>query len=1042
MIRFRFGRRLHSRFIPLLLLLCLVLTPAVAEAAEQPFSQNSAAVLYDMDNGMPFSEALSLAQTPDGFIYIGCYGGLLRYDGRTFERFDNIFVAEDLLSDAAGRLWIATDGAVCYENGSFRRYTTEDGLPSNAVRGIAEDKQGVIYFATASGMAWMDPAGDFHTVGDGPLGGLPIAGVCADGMDSAYGCTDDGAAFRIQNNAVTAFCSGRELAVSFTCLYPDSAHPGKVYLGTAEGKVFYGDLSAPLSEFRLIEIPKLRRINAMTYTDGYLWICAEGGIAYLDDSGEGKVLDHVPVTEDVSDILCDHEGNLWFASSRQGVMKLSSAIFTDVSGNVDGFGSRVVNSTWYQDGLLYVGTDTGLMVLDETLQKRQTPVAELLGQARVRAIKGDRQGNIWFCSFDANALVCLTFDGKLLVWNKENGLLSNYCRTIYERRDGTLVLSVSGGVQILRENEIVRTIDSSSGLENSTVLSICEDRDGILYLGTNGDGVYVADDTGAAPFSGSCDLNSGVVLMIKEDPSRDLLWILTSNAVAVLRDGMIQTETRFPMAHIYDILFSNDGDLWLMAANGVYVIPNDEVDSETAAAYLSYGASSGISHMTTPNSRNCVTPDGLAYVACTDGILSLDVNRMRNEAVKLRFAVPYVEVDGTKLYPDEAGAVTIPSSAKRITLHCFALSYAQADPELSYWLEGFDTHPYRTVRSELSPVSYTNLPSGTYFFHMTPASEPEPESEDGFRLCLVKEQALWERPVVWVVIILAFLLLIALLTWFLLHRQAAKAAKKRENERIAKELQTAATLQAELLPNVFPAFPDRDDFELYATMEPAKEVGGDFYDYFLTDEDHLVLIMADISGKGIPAALFMMLSRTLLKSVAQMGMSPSQVLREVNAQLCENNKNNMFVTVWLGVLELSTGKLVYADAGHERPFLYHAGSWRCLKKHGGVALALLEPELIEMEDDPPFVDETLTLSPGDVLLQYTDGVTEAINQKKELFGLERLQKTLSQADTAPQPLLEELRTALKQFAGAEPQFDDITMLAVRYWGADGKGGKA
>ena len=288
----------------------------------------------------------------------------------------------------------------------------------------------------------------------------------------------------------------------------------------------------------------------------------------------------------------------------------------------------------------------------------------------------------------------------------------------------------------------------------------------------------------------------------------------------------------------------------------------------------------------------------------------------------------------------------------------------------------------------------------------------------------------------------AFLLLAALLTWFLLHHQAVKAARKRENERIAKELQTAATLQAELLPNVFPAFPERNDFELYASMEPAKEVGGDFYDYFLINEDHLVLVMADISGKGIPAALFMMLSRTLLKSAAQMGMRPSQVLREVNAQLCENNKNNMFVTVWLGILELSTGKLVYADAGHERPFLYHAGSWQCLKKHDGVALALMEPDMIELEEDPPFVDQALTLSPGDVLLQYTDGVTEAINQKQELFGLERLQQTLDRADPAPQPLLGELRAALKRFAGAEPQFDDITMLAVRYWGADGKGGRA
>lgn len=1039
-MQFRSGTRPLSWLLSLLLLLCLILPSAASEA---PAAQKRDAILYDADNGMPFSEALSLAQTPDGFVYVGCYGGLLRYDGRTFERLDNIFTAEDLLADAAGRLWVAADGAFCYENGSFRRYTTEDGLPSNAVRGLAEDARGSVYFATASGLAWMDTTGRFHTLADARLGSLPIADVCAAEPETVYGCTDGGAVFRVQNGAVTAFRDGSELSVFVTCLYPDAAHPGKVYLGTAEGTLLYGDPAAPPSELRSIETPELGEIRAMRFADGALWICAENGIAWLDDSGEAQALRHVPMTEDVCDVICDHEGNLWFASSRQGVLKLSSAIFSDISGSVDGFGSRVVNSTWYRDGLLYVGTDTGLLVLDETLQKTQAPVLELLGQARVRAIKGDRQGNIWFCSFDANALVCLKPDGELLVWNKENGLLSNYCRTIYERQDGTLALSVSGGVQIFQDFEIVRTIGSSDGLVNSTVLSICEDRDGTLYLGTNGDGVYVADDDGAAPFPGFCDLSSGVVLMIKDDPTRDRLWILTSNAVAVLQDGAIRTETRFPMAHIYDILFSDGGDLWLMAANAVFVIPKDQVDSRTpAAAYLSYGASSGISHMTTPNSRNCVTPEGIAYVACTDGILSLDVNRMRNDAVRLRFAVPYVEIDGKRIFPDETGTLTVPASAKRVTLHCFALSYAQADPELSYWLEGFDAHPYHTVRSALSPVSYTNLPGGSYTFRMTQGSVADPEAGSVFQLRLVKEPTLRESPWFWVLAAAAFLLLAALLTWFLLHHQAVKAARKRENERIAKELQTAATLQAELLPNVFPAFPERNDFELYASMEPAKEVGGDFYDYFLINEDHLVLVMADISGKGIPAALFMMLSRTLLKSAAQMGMRPSQVLREVNAQLCENNKNNMFVTVWLGILELSTGKLVYADAGHERPFLYHAGSWQCLKKHDGVALALMEPDMIELEEDPPFVDQALTLSPGDVLLQYTDGVTEAINQKQELFGLERLQQTLDRADPAPQPLLGELRAALKRFAGAEPQFDDITMLAVRYWGADGKGGRA
>ena len=215
-------------------------------------------------------------------------------------------------------------------------------------------------------------------------------------------------------------------------------------------------------------------------------------------------------------------------------------------------------------------------------------------------------------------------------------------------------------------------------------------------------------------------------------------------------------------------------------------------------------------------------------------------------------------------------------------------------------------------------------------------------------------------------------------------------------------------------------------------MDPAKEVGGDFYDFFLVDGDHLALVVADVSGKGVPAALFMMISKTLVKDTAEQGLSPARVMREVNARLCDNNKNNMFVTVWLGVYEISTGTLTYADAGHEKPLLYHDGKWSFLRKHNGVALALMEPELLELDDDPPFVDETIHLEPGDVVMQYTDGVPEATDAKEELFGDERLLSAMAASPSAePEALLRHLRGEIDGFVREAPQFDDITMLALR-----------
>ena len=257
-----------------------------------------------------------------------------------------------------------------------------------------------------------------------------------------------------------------------------------------------------------------------------------------------------------------------------------------------------------------------------------------------------------------------------------------------------------------------------------------------------------------------------------------------------------------------------------------------------------------------------------------------------------------------------------------------------------------------------------------------------------------------------------------------------------EKERIATELNMAAGIQASMLPNTFPAFPERDEFDIFATMTPAKEVGGDFYDFFMIDDDHLAMVMADVSGKGVPAALFMMTSRTMIKDAVLAGFGPAEAMKRVNANLAEHNGRwYMFVTVWLGILEISTGKLRWVDAGHEKPLLYHDGSWRFVEKHPGPALGAFEPEILERESEPAFVAQELQLYPGDVIYQYTDGVTEAMTYAREQFGQDRL---LAAADSAPSQepeiLLPHIRTRIDAFVKEADQFDDITMLALRYRG--------
>ena len=267
-----------------------------------------------------------------------------------------------------------------------------------------------------------------------------------------------------------------------------------------------------------------------------------------------------------------------------------------------------------------------------------------------------------------------------------------------------------------------------------------------------------------------------------------------------------------------------------------------------------------------------------------------------------------------------------------------------------------------------------------------------------------------------------------------LHRYILEnSAMTAEKERISTELSLATRIQSDMMPSVFPKFTGAEEFSIDALMHPAKEVGGDFYDFFRIDDDHLALVTADVSGKGVGAALFMMISKTLLKNEAMHGKAPVEVLREVNAQLSESNKEGMFVTVWLGILDLSTLKLSYADAGHEKLLLCHEGKWRYIEKpRRSAALAMLPPDMLELMPTSPFAEGELQLSPGDALLQYTDGVTEATNAQSELFGEERLLDTLNRAPSnEPTELLPYLRGEIDAFVQDAEQFDDITLLGVR-----------
>ena len=839
---FRALRQLR-KLLPVLGVLFFLQIPAILAAFpseardwDHPgFETGHISTLYTIRNGMPYSEVNAMAQTEDGFMYFGSYGGLVQYDGRGFHRIEGISSVVSLCADPDGSLWIGTNdtGLVCMKPGDeYLFYRKEAGFRTLSIRAIQPDGKGNLFFATTSGVFYMpggERSGTVIPVDDARINGTYISNLSAAGDGVLYGVTVDGDVFSIENFRVEKYITAAQIGAGITCVCPDPEESGKLYLGTEGGYILYGGFERAPGSLVKIETPGLSGINMLSLIDGKLWICTNGGIAYMDEEEGFKSLSLTPLPM-VGGVLKDYEGNLWFYSYRNGVLKVSRSIFTDVSLMTD-MKDRVVTTTWMKDDLLYTGTDTGLLVFHGDGQRAETPVSELLKDARIRAIKEDGKGNLWFCTFSEHGLVCLHPDGTYRCFNEKSGMVSDYSRTIFELSDGTMAAAFTGGIHIIDGEKAVRTFGSREGLPNSVILAITEDSEGRLILGTNGDGIYMLEGAKISRMAVSDDLGSQIILRVKWDEKRDCLWIVTSKEVAALKDGTIRKAENFPLSDMgsgcYDILIPDNGSVWMTGGAGIYVADGDELLSGHVSDYRFYNTGNGLPHITTANSRNYVSPQGIAYVAGVDGITGIDLNNMDRLRGRAKLVIPWVDADEKRIYTRPGQKIVLPADTRRIVIYSYALSYALGDPVVTVSLEGFDEKPTVTTKSNLHPKTYTNLPGGTYVFRLLPVQAGGAGTEGAY-ITIVKKKAFHEQVWFWILCGLLFTGAMILLVNRLLARQARRLDKKRDEERIASELSMAADIQASALPGTFPAFPDRKDFDIFASMTPAREVGGRF----------------------------------------------------------------------------------------------------------------------------------------------------------------------------------------------------------------------
>lgn len=829
-------------------------------------SDEYSAVLYDNTNGLPTPEANEIAETSEGVIWIGSYGGLIRYDGNTFERIDSttgIASVVCLYVDSKDRLWVGTSdcGVAVMERGEFRQWKKSDGLGSAFIRDIAEDTAGLIYVATSMGIVTINEEGTVHPIDDPRIANVYMRELRLGNDGLIYGLTEAGDIFILKDGAVDYFLESEKCKVKeVLCLLPDPKASGNVYLGTSNSEIYYGNVRTNFDNCRTIHASPLTYIQEFEYINDSIWICAGNGIGLLQGD-HFQVLNDIPMNNSVNHVMSDYEGNLWFTSTRQGVMKIVRNSFTDIFERYD-LDRAVVNSTCMYDDQLFVGTDTGLTVLDNHGRGSAVPLTKavtasgkelqsddllkLLEDCRIRSIIRDSRGRLWISVWRKLGLLCYD-KGELTAYSVEDGLFSDRVRTVCERSDGSVLVINTGGISVISNGKVTASYGSEAGIVNTEGLTAVEGFNGEILLGSDGDGIYVINEKVVKHISTENGLTSDVVMRIKRDRSRDIYWIVTSNSIAYMdADYRVKTIQKFPYSNNFDLYQNYNDEVWILSSNGLYVLSTDTLLKNLDINPVYYGIENGLPCIATANSYSELTEDGNLYIAGTTGVALVNIDAPFDNVNNLKAGVPYIEADDKRIFPDENGDFTIASNVRKLTLYSFVYNYSLTTPDVTYQLEGFEDKTTTVSRSDLVPISYTNLPGGEYHFVMK-LSDSRGYGDKTIIVNIAKERAFYEQVWFYILIgILSLLFLIGCVRLYIYVRMSKLEKKNRENMTFIREITEAFAKVIDMKDNYTNGHSIR--VAKYTSML-AKELG-------CNDETiekyYYIALLHDIGKVGVP----------------------------------------------------------------------------------------------------------------------------------------------------------------------------------------------
>ncbi len=740
-------------------------------ASEQLENVGIMTELYNIENGLPTSEANFILGASDGYIWIGGYSGIIRYDGTSFERLeasDGLTNGRTLFEDSRGRIWVGTNdnGVVVIDGAARSHITTNEGLPSSSVRSFAEDKEGNIYVGTTAGVCYLDSTKNVHIIDDERINSDNVLRLCSDADGKIYGQSRNGYVFKIEYGKLTQIYNGEDLGIEqITTIVCDPVTTGKLYFGTESDVIYHGFLGDDAWHMDRINVHPIENIHWMEYACGRLWITSTTKVGYLNESGRIRLasgLDHV---ESLEMITSDYQGNLWLASSRLGVIKVVANNFLNLYER-SGLNAEIINSTCIFSGHIYVGTDSGLRILSTNLDYFETELKDYLKEARIRCIKRDDSGNLWISTFKAGCgLVCVDEKGKIKTFNTDNGMPTDEIRCTMTASDGTVWVATGNGLVAIKDDRIIWKKDSSDGLHNAIFLTVAEGEDGKIYTGTDGDGIYIFDGDEMTRLGKEDGLTSDVVLRIKKDDIRGVYWIITSNSIEYMKDGVITNVSTFPYNNNYDLFYDNKGYIWVTCSHGIYTVYAEDMINDNITDYRMYTHANGLNTMPVVHSHPEISDNGDLYLACQTGVVKVNINEYTDGDALVKIGVRSVYADEARIYPNEGGAYVIPKDTGRIQIIPSVMDYTMSDPLIHVYVDGAADDGITLHRSELTSLEYTNLAYGEYDLHIQTLSTGTGVvlQDEVFRI--VKQPKLLELTIVRIMIFILVIGIAGLIVW-------------------------------------------------------------------------------------------------------------------------------------------------------------------------------------------------------------------------------------------------------------------------------------